>query len=69
MLKVLPTQSEHDQVCRKLFQTHARTLEKSVDGDITKLSLLLDHEIRFCILWSSNMLRIYEPLKPRNCSA
>lgn len=36
--------------------THASTLEKSVDGDITKLSLLLDQDIRFCILESSSML-------------
>ena len=37
--------------------TYARTLEKSVDGDMTKLSLLFDHEIRFCIAGSSNMLK------------
>jgi hypothetical protein len=35
---------------------YARTLENSVEGDITKLSLVLDQEIKCCILWSSSML-------------
>lgn len=38
-------------------EAHARTLEKSAEGDITKLSLLLDHDIRFCMLESSSILR------------
>lgn len=37
--------------------THASTLENSADGDITKLSLLLDQDIRFCMLVSSNILQ------------
>lgn len=41
--------------------TYARTLEKSVDGDMTKLSLLLDHEMRFCIAGSSNILHARQP--------
>ena len=36
--------------------THAKTLEKSVEGDITKLSLLADQDIKFWMLGSSNML-------------
>lgn len=36
--------------------TYARTLEKSADGDITKLSALADHDIRCCMLGSSSML-------------
>jgi hypothetical protein len=35
---------------------HARTFENSVEGDMTKLSLVLDQEIKCCILWSSSML-------------
>lgn len=34
----------------KVRWTHAKTLENSVDGDMTKLSLELDHEIKCCIL-------------------
>lgn len=37
--------------------TYDRTLEKSLEGDMTKLSLLLDHEMRCWMLWSSSMLR------------
>lgn len=37
-------------------ETHARTLENSEEGDMTKLSFVLDHDIRCWILWSSNML-------------
>lgn len=37
--------------------TYARTLEKSADGDITKLSALADHDIRCWMLGSSSMLR------------
>lgn len=37
---------------------YARTLENSVEGDMTKLSLVLDHEIKCCILWSSSMLHV-----------
>jgi len=36
--------------------SYARTLENSVEGDMTKLSLVLDQEIKCCILWSSSML-------------
>ena len=36
--------------------TNAKTFEKSVDGDIRKLSLLFDHEMRCCILGSSSIL-------------
>lgn len=35
---------------------YARTFENSEDGDMTKLSFVLDHEIKCCMLWSSNML-------------
>lgn len=36
--------------------THDRTFEKSFEGDITKLSAEFDHDIKCCMLWSSNML-------------
>ena len=36
--------------------THDRTFENSAEGDMTKLSLLLDQEIRFAMLGSSSML-------------
>lgn len=39
------------------FKTYARTLEKSCEGDITKLSAELDQLIRCCMFGSSNMLR------------
>lgn len=38
------------------MKTHDRTLEKSADGDMTKLSLLFDQAIRFEMLGSSSML-------------
>ena len=37
--------------------TYARTLEKSAEGDMTKLSEELDHAIKCCMLGSSNILR------------
>jgi len=37
-------------------KTYASTLEKSCDGDMTKLSALCDHEMRCCMLGSSSML-------------
>ena len=36
--------------------TYDRTLEKSLEGDMTKLSFVLDQEMRCCMLWSSSML-------------
>jgi len=35
---------------------YAKTFENSDDGDITKLSFELDHEMRCWILWSSSIL-------------
>ena len=40
----------------RLDQTYASTFEKSADGDMTKLSLLLDHDIRWEMLGSSSIL-------------
>jgi hypothetical protein len=40
----------------KSRSTHARTFENSEDGDITKLSFVLDHEIKCWMVWSSSML-------------
>lgn len=40
-------------VCLKYDES---TLENSLDGDITKLSFVLDHEMRCCMLWSSSIL-------------
>ena len=37
-------------------QTHESTLEKSVDGDMTKLSFVVDQEIRCWMFRSSSML-------------
>ena len=37
-------------------KTDESTLEKSADGDMTKLSLLFDHDIRLEILGSSSIL-------------
>lgn len=56
MFEVLPANGERDSPCSDI-KTHARTLEKSAEGDITKLSLLLDQDIRFCMLESSNILQ------------
>lgn len=40
----------------KLPCTYDRTFEKSLEGDMTKLSLVLDHEIRCWMVWSSSIL-------------
>lgn len=45
----------------KKHVAYASTLENSVEGDMTKLSLVLDHEIKCCILWSSSMLDERQP--------
>lgn len=39
-----------------LVRTYARTLENSVDGDMTKLSFELDQEMRCWMVWSSSIL-------------
>ena len=36
--------------------TYDRTFENSVEGDMTKLSLVLDHDIKCWMLGSSNIL-------------
>ena len=36
--------------------TYARTFEKSLEGDMTKLSLPFDQEIRCCMFGSSSIL-------------
>jgi hypothetical protein len=36
--------------------TYDKTLENSLEGDMTKLSLVLAHEMRCWMLWSSSML-------------
>ena len=38
------------------LRTHDRTFEKSLDGDMTKLSAEFDQDIKCCMLWSSNIL-------------
>ena len=40
-----------------MLATDAKTLENSEVGDITKLSLVLDHDIRCWIVVSSSILR------------
>lgn len=42
--------------------TYDRTFENSVDGDMTKLSFELDHDIRCWMVWSSNILT--KPVSP-----
>ena len=56
MFEVLPVANQLLLDFRMVRVTDAKTLEKSVDGDIRKLSLLLDHEMRCCILGSSSIL-------------
>ena len=41
---------------RRIANTYDNTLEKSAEGDITKLSALADHDIKCWILGSSSML-------------
>jgi hypothetical protein len=50
MLEVLSMRRVSDIVGVISRVTYARTFENSVLGDMTKLSLLVDHEIRCCIL-------------------
>lgn len=60
VLEVLPGKSSAERLnltTPRSSTTYARTLEKSVEGDMTKLSLLFDHDIRFCIAGSSNILK------------
>lgn len=46
--------SNHTHLGR--YSTYERTLEKSLDGDMTKLSAEFDQEIKCCIFWSSSIL-------------
>lgn len=55
MLEILPVQGEQGS-WHEGSSTHERTLEKSLEGDMTKLSAEFDHDIKCCMLWSSNML-------------
>ena len=57
MFEVLPARHQWG-FARGSKAAYESTLAKSAVGDITKLSLLLDHEIIFCIAGSSSMLRI-----------
>lgn len=51
MFEVLPELvSIVSRIDINLIDTHARTLENSEDGDMTKLSFELDHEIRCWML-------------------
>lgn len=57
MFEILPVHiSPMVSTWNKLSWTHAKTFENSDDGDITKLSFVLDHEIKCWMLWSSSML-------------
>ena len=55
MFEVLP-RNPKPMFGRLRLCTNAKTLEKSADGDITKVSLLLDQDIRCCMFGSSSML-------------
>jgi hypothetical protein len=46
--------------------TYDKTLENSLDGDMTKLSFVLDHEMRCWMLWSSSMLCAHQYRVPYN---
>lgn len=52
----------HGQICAPkpvevpCGKTYDKTLEKSAEGDMMKLSALADHEIRCWMFWSSSML-------------
>lgn len=43
--------------------TYDRTLLNSLDGLMTKLSFVLDHEMRCWMLWSSSMLWAHQLLQ------
>lgn len=67
MLEVLPAKSVNCQsTWYRVRWTHARTFENSEDGDMTKLSLELDQEMRCCILWSSSMLLACQRLQDQS---
>lgn len=58
MLEVRP--AKHVSIARhknRPAATYDRTLENSLDGDMTKLSFVLDQEMRCWMLWSSSILR------------
>lgn len=50
MLEVLSTKVSVFLIWYGCDHTHARTFENSDDGDMTKLSLVLDHEIKCWML-------------------
>jgi hypothetical protein len=55
MFEILSVEDEQ-LFCYREDATYERTLEKSLEGDMTKLSAEGDHDIKCCILWSSNIL-------------
>lgn len=63
MFKVLPTTHEQRIQPEVRPSTYERTFEKSLDGDITKLSWVADQEMRCRILTSSNILAHNQYLK------
>jgi hypothetical protein len=56
MFEVLSNQCQHPRAILNHWSAYARTLENSGDGDMTKLSFELDHEMRLCMERSSSML-------------
>ncbi len=46
MFEVLTVGISRDDGREKNHWTYAKTLENSLDGDMTKLSFVVDHEIR-----------------------
>ena len=59
MFKIL-TRNDELQLLAGDASTYERTFEKSLDGDMTKLSAEFDHAIRCRMLWSSSMLSDHE---------
>ncbi len=56
VFEVLPATYQPCSIPLLCELAHERTLAKSALGDIMKLSLLLDQDIRFCMVGSSSIL-------------
>lgn len=57
MLEVLTVENKQMiSMSMSWHKTYARTFEKSAEGDMTKLSLDGDHDIKCRIVWSSSIL-------------
>jgi hypothetical protein len=57
VFEILPGPCQRLSTELSFLLAYARTLENSGEGDMTKLSLEADQEIRLCMLRSSSMLQ------------